>query len=143
MLNRRSFLGVIATTALFGITVRADDKKELKPGEWEKLGTKEAAVSRKDERDLFEVTSAHRFTAVSFRVDKGDVSIEDIKITFDDDTSFSPTTKLVFKEGERSGKIDLPGKSRAIKRVRFLYRTIGQQAAVVHLYGKVGEPERK
>lgn len=140
MLNRRSFLVAAVATAGFVPVLRAEDKKDLKPGEWEKLGVKEAAVSRKDERDLFEVTSRYRFTALSFRVDKGDVAIEDIKVTFDDDTSFSPTTKLVFKEGERSGKIDLPGRSRAVKRVRFLYRTIGQHAAIVHLYGKVGEP---
>jgi hypothetical protein len=142
MTTRRTFLAALAATAFAGPALLAADKEEpKKEGEWEKLGQKEAG--RKEERDLIEVTSATRFTALSFKVDDGDLEIADIKVTFEDDTTFSPDTRLTFREGQRSGKIDLPGKSRSIKRVRFLYRSVGGKRAVLHLYGKIGTPEKK
>ena len=141
--NRRTFLAAALGLAVSGRTLLAADKRDdkrddgpKKEGEWEKLGQREAG--RKEERDVLEVTSPYTFTALNFKVDEGDVELDDIKITFDDDKTFSPDTKLRFREGERTGKIDLPGRSRAIKRIRFLYRSIGSKRAVIHVYGKVG-----
>lgn len=133
--------------ALFMVTVTSAlplfgaDKPPQKTGEWEKLG--ERTVSKKEERDVIDVTSTNHFTAISFKVEKGDIAVEDVKITFDNDETFSPDTKLTFKEGEKSGKIDLPGKSRGIKRIRFLYKTIGKGEAVVSVHGKIGDAPKK
>lgn len=142
--DRRTFLAALAAAAA-ALAARpllaADkDKDEKKEGEWEKIGSKQAG--RKEERDVIEVTSPNRYTAISFRVEKGDLEIEDVKITFADDEKkpYSPQTKLVFREGERSGKIDLPGRSRQISRIRFLYRTLGREVATVQVYGKIGKP---
>jgi hypothetical protein len=142
--NRRAFLAGAVALAVSGRSLWAADKKSgdrKEEGEWEKLGEREAG--RKEERDVLEVTSRNRYSALTFKVDEGDVAIEDVKVTFDDDQTFSPDTKLRFREGERSGKIDLPGKSRAIKRIRFLYRSTGGKRAVIHVYGKVADAAGK
>lgn len=142
--DRRAFLAAALALAVSGRPLTAADKKSGEPkkeGEWEKLGQKEAG--RKEERDVLEVTSPYRFTAVSFRVDEGEVELEDVKITLDDDRTISPDTKLRFRDGERSGKIDLPGKSQGIKRIRFLYRSSGTKRAIIHVYGKVGDAPKK
>ena len=143
--NRRTFLAAALALAVSGRPLLAADKKSGDPkkeGEWEKLGQKEAG--RKEERDVIEVTSPYRFTALSFRVEEGDVEIDDVKVTFEgDDKPFSPDTKLRFREGERSGKIDLPGQSRVVKRVRFLYRSTGSKRAVIQLFGKVGDSSKR
>ena len=143
--NRRTFLAATFALAVAGRPLLAADKKSdgpKKEGEWEKLGEKEAG--RKEERDVIEVTSRYRFTALSFRVEEGDVEIDDVKVTFEgDEKPFSPDTKLRFREGERSGKIDLPGQSRVVTRVRFLYRSIGGKRAVIQLFGKVGDAPKK
>jgi hypothetical protein len=158
--NRRTFLATAFAAAFAGPLavgarpLSAADRKDSDrkdgdrkdggkkdAGEWEKLGQKEAG--RKEERDVIEVTSPYRFTALSFRVEEGDVELDDVKVTFDDDKTFSPDTKLRFREGERSGKIDLPGQSRVIKRVRFLYRSTGGKRAVIQLFGKVGDAAKK
>jgi hypothetical protein len=139
--DRRTFLAgllagavAVSTRSAFAADKEKDSKEK---GEWEKLG--ELKVGKKEERDVIEVKSPHGYTALSFRVADGDVEIEDVKVTFDDDKTFSPESKLRFREGERSGKIDLPGNTRAIKRIRFLYRTLGRGEAVVAVYGKIGD----
>ncbi|HEX8914468.1 MAG TPA: hypothetical protein VF796_19120 [Humisphaera sp.] len=147
MQTRRTFLAAIAATAataLAGRTLLAADEKPKKEGEWVKLGQIEAG--RKEDRDVIEVKGPDRYTALSFRVERGDVEIEDIKVTFADDEKhpFSPDTRLRFREGERSGKIDLPGKARAITRIRFLYRSTGRAGdrAVVEVLGKLGNDQK-
>lgn len=136
-LNRRAFLGTLIVGAVAVRTGWAADKKDHKDeGEWENLG--ERNVSKKEERDVIEVTGKHRYTAIEFRVEKGEIEMEDIKVTFGNDESWSADTKLVFGKGEHSRKIDLPGESRDIKRVRFLYRSVGKGEAKIVLLGKIG-----
>ena len=139
-MNRRTFVATLLAGAFSARSLLAADKHKDE-GEWEKLGEK--AVSKQEERDVIDVKGSTRYTALSFRVEKGDVEIDDIKVTFDNDKTFSPNTKLVFREGERSSKIDLPGDSRAVRHIRFLYRSLGRKEAVIAVYGKIGEPAKK
>jgi len=140
-MNRRMFVGAVLAGAFSARSLLAADRERERDhkeeGEWEKLG--ELAVSKREERDVIDVKASTRFTALSFRVEKGEVEIEDIKVTFDNDKTFSPDTKLIFREGERSRKIDLPGDSRAIKHIRFLYRSVGRGEAHIAVYGKIGD----
>ncbi|MDB5296613.1 MAG: hypothetical protein JWO31_2596 [Phycisphaerales bacterium] len=105
----------------------------------EKLGT---VWARKDlDRDVVEVGGHGRFTSIVFRVDRGDIKLEDLKITFGNDDSISPEMKHFFREGERSYRVEFPrgGIGREIKRIRFLYRAVGRGPAVIDVYG---EPAR-
>ncbi|MDB5296612.1 MAG: hypothetical protein JWO31_2595 [Phycisphaerales bacterium] len=148
--NRRTFLAALLATAAAGPALRAADKdrekdkapEDLKTGEWEKLGQKD--VARKGEREVFEITSPNRFTALNFRVTGGDVEIEDVKVTFENDETFEPTNRLRIDKGEQTGKIDLPGKSRRIKRIRFVYRSVGGgKPGALQVLGKVGDTGKK
>jgi hypothetical protein len=120
---------------------RRDDRRDFdrhdnwhgQRADWQRFGT--VTVGRHEERDLVEVPGHQRFRAIMFRVADGDLVLEDLKVTFDDDSTYSPDTKIVFREGERSGIIDLPGYSRDIKRIRFLHRSLNRSGAVVEVYG--------
>jgi hypothetical protein len=87
------------------------------------------------DRDVIEVRGSTRFTGIVFRVDRGDAIVEDIKVTFDNDQSYSPATRHFFREGDRSCRIDLPGFDRDIKRVRFLYRSACREPVVIQVFG--------
>jgi hypothetical protein len=101
--------------------------------DWVRIGT--VSVGRNEERDLLEVPGRERFRAIMFRVESGDLVLDDLKVTFGDDSSFSPTGNIVFRQGQQSGIIDLPGDSRDIKRIRFLHRALNRSGAVVEVYG--------
>ena len=112
------------------------DRRGPRRIELEKLGTVWAGKAL--DRDVVEVRGPCRFRAIVFRVDRGDVRMEDVKITFGNDTSFSPPTKHYFREGERSCRIELPAgyDGRDIKRIRFLYRSADRGPAVIDVFGE-------
>ena len=101
--------------------------------DWVRLGT--VAVGRNEERDLLEVPGHERYRAIMFRVEHGELVLDDLKVTFGDDSSFSPTGNIIFRQGQQSGIIDLPGDCRDIKRIRFLHRALNRSGAVVEVYG--------
>lgn len=87
------------------------------------------------QNDVFEVSDRQRYTAIVFRVERGDVAIDRIRVTFGDDSSFLPDTKVVFNEGERTCRIDLPGYNREIKRIRIRYQSLNRGVSVIEAYG--------
>jgi hypothetical protein len=113
---------------------RDNDGWRGRRADWQKLGT--VVADRRESRDLLEVPGHQRFKAIMFRVEQGDLILDDLKITFDDDSTYTPeTSRIVFREGERSGIIDLPGFTKDIKRIRFLHRSANRSGAVVEVYG--------
>jgi hypothetical protein len=60
----------------------------------------------------------------------------DIVVHFGNGEKYSPTTKLTFKQGSRTGVIDLPGDDRIIKKIKFKYGNLpGTGKARVRVYG--------
>jgi hypothetical protein len=78
------------------------------------------------------------FRRIMFQVDGAPLEMDNVRVYFGNGASFSPPTKLVFNEGNRSRAIDLPGQSRIITSVTFNYRSIntGQGRATVTVYGQ-------
>ncbi|MCC6575552.1 MAG: hypothetical protein IT462_17370 [Planctomycetes bacterium] len=104
---------------------------------WEYLGTRQASFSA--ERDSISVGSDEgRFTAILIEVEDGDLSMYDVDINFGGGGSYSPTVRMEFNEGSRTGSIDLPGDARIIDEVRFRYRSnnVRTGRATVNLYGR-------
>ena len=103
---------------------------------WEELGTRQ--VSFVVDRDTTAVTAAEgRFDAIKFEVEDGNLEMYDVVVTFGDDSKFSPETRLVFEEGSRSRTIDLPGNTRIIRKVDFLYRSkLKEGRATLKLLGR-------
>lgn len=79
------------------------------------------------------------FRAIRIDVEGGDLEMFDVKLTFANGETFSPGTRVYFREGTPSRVIDLPGDARIIRRIDFFYRSPlfgGQRRAVVHVYGR-------
>lgn len=94
-----------------------------------------AANSREYQNDVFEIRDRQRYTGIVFQVDRGDIAIDRIRVTFGDDSSFLPDTKVVFNEGDRTCRIDFPGYNREVKRVRIRYQSLTRGVSVIDVYG--------
>jgi len=114
----------------------ARDKHVEATTNWEKLG--ERNVDGKVDRDTIAVGRADgRFSAIQIKVEHSALEMFDVVVHFGDGTSFSPPTRLVFRNGETSRVIDLPGDKRVIKKIDFKYGNLpGGGRAQVELWGK-------
>ena len=133
-----------ATVRAFGRTVDGPATPVAAPpaapaGEWESLGRR--AVDFRVDHDAVIAIGQGAFRAIRVDVEGGDLEMYDVKITFANGETFSPATRLQFREGSRSRVIDLPGAARIIKRVDFFYRSAGgpfvrQTRATVQVLGR-------
>jgi hypothetical protein len=114
----------------------ARDKRVEAATGWDKLG--ERMVDGKADRDVIAVGKADgRFSAIQIKVEQSALELFDVVVTFGDGSTFAPPTRLVFKNGETSRVIDLPGDKRTIKKVEFKYANLpGGGRAQVELWGK-------
>ena len=132
MMNRnRAWL---LAAGLAGVTLVALPRRAT--AQWELLGARR--VSFAAERDVIVVGAREGlFNAVRIDVAGGDLELYDVKITFGDGETFSPETRLHFREGTRSRTIDLPGAARVIRRIDFTYRsTLRRGRATVQAFGR-------
>ncbi|HYT83695.1 MAG TPA: hypothetical protein VEK86_09595 [Gemmatimonadales bacterium] len=118
-------------------------------GNWDHLGMR--PVDFHVDHDAVVAVGRGTFRSIRIDVEGGDLELFDIKVTFGNGETFSPATRLYFREGTRSRVIDLPGAARIIRRVDFFYRSVfgggaggaggaggggvGERATV-HLYGR-------
>ena len=108
----------------------------LPTADWELLGTRR--VSFVTDHDAIIVGAREGgFTALKIEVAGGNLEMYNIKVTFGNRQSFSPDTRLLFRQGSWSRTIDLPGPVRIVRRVDFWYRsTLRRGAATVRLFGR-------
>jgi hypothetical protein len=106
--------------------------------DWELLGTRR--VSFTGDHDAIIIGAREGgFTALKIDVEGGDLEMYNIKVTFGNRQSFSPETRLLFRQGSWSRTIDLPGPVRIVRRVDFWYRSRLRPvrgAATVRLFGR-------
>ncbi len=106
-------------------------------GDWEHIGLR--PVDFRVDHDVIVAVGDGAFRAIRIDVEGGDLELFDVKLTFGNGETFSPGTRLYFREGTRSRVIDLPGDARIIRRIDFFYRSAlfgGQGRAIVHVYGR-------
>src|SRR5437773_2742085 len=107
-------------------------------GDWDHIGMR--AVDFRVDHDVIAATGDGAFRAIRIDVEGGDLEMFDVKLTFGNGETFSPATRLYFREGTRSRMIDLPGDARIIRRIDFFYRSAafgapGGGRAVVRVLG--------
>jgi len=103
--------------------------------EWERLGTRKVDFGA--EKDIISCAHEGRFTALKLDVTDGNLEMYNVKVTFGDGSSFSPETRIEFKQGSESRTLDLPGEARVIRKVEFWYRSeLKRGRATIHLFGK-------
>lgn len=87
---------------------------------WEKL-SETIANGKNDVDTVILGKSEGTFRRLRLTVTNSNLVMKDMVVHFADNTTFSPTTRLEFKEGATSREIDLPGGRRVIKTVDFKY----------------------
>jgi len=106
-------------------------------GTWDHIGMR--PVDFRVDHDAITAVGEGTFRTIRIDVEGGDLEMFDVKVTFGNGETFSPTTRLYFREGTRSREIDLPGAARIIRRIDFFYRSAlfgAQGRAIVHVYGR-------
>lgn len=107
------------------------------PAGWDLLGTQEVAGKR--DRDVIQVGRREgKFDKLMLVVTDSDVELKDLTVVFANGERWSPGgLKHVFREGQRSRAIDLPGNNRVIQKIELVYsNTWGGGRAKVSVYGK-------
>ncbi|QOV91735.1 hypothetical protein [Humisphaera borealis] len=99
-----------------------------------RIGTFQAN-DKKEKNQLLEIRGKQRFKGILFEVDRGEVIVEKIRVTFEDDSAFEPQTSSRFRDGEQTRLIDLPGNDRDVKRVRVHYRSVSGGSSVITVFG--------
>lgn len=136
--TRRAFIaaaatGLIALPSL--VSAQREHREEHRDAErWERLG--ERTVGKKEEHDSIELKNKERYTAIWFEVDRGEIELDDIRVTFGNKESFEPKVHLVFHEGQKTKLIDLPGADREITKIEFHYRSVGHGEAAIVAWGR-------
>ena len=102
---------------------------------WTLLGSQ--TVKGQNDRDTFVVGKYEgRFDQVTMVVTDGDVAIKDLAFVFHNGERWSPSLKTVFREGQRTRAIDLPGDNRTIQKIEVLYASPPGTRARVFFYGR-------
>jgi hypothetical protein len=105
---------------------------------WTLLG--EQWVNGRRDKDTIKVGKyADKFDQLTLVVTDSDLELKDLTVKFGDGAKdkWSPHIKHVFKEGQRSRVIDLPGQDRIIKKIDLSYANIaGGGRAKVAVYAK-------
>ena len=104
------------------------------PG-WHKIGS--STVDFKTDRDEITVLGNDKFTQLKLRVEDAAVDIQDLEVYFENGTKQDVQVRVPMKPGTESRVIDLEGGTREIKKVVFVYKTVGNTdtKATVVLYG--------
>ncbi len=104
--------------------------------QWVHLGSRQ--VTSGGERDIIRTTSEGRFKRIRLVVEGGDLELFDVRITFADGTTFSPSGRFTFAGNSRTRVIAWSGAARVVRWINFFYRrtTSGQGRATVRAYGR-------
>ena len=104
------------------------------PG-WHKIGS--ATVDFKTDRDEITVLGNDKFSQLKLRVEDAAVDMQDLEVYFENGTKQDVQVRTPMKPGTETRVIDLEGGTREIKKVVFVYKTIGttDTKATVVLYG--------
>jgi len=103
---------------------------------WSHLGTR--TVDARHDRDEIHVGEGKgAFTRIRIEVSGSACEMSNVVVHFANGGTFSPETRLVFRKGEASRVIDLPGAARNITKVVFRYGNLPRGGrARVSLHGK-------
>ncbi len=115
----KSFFALVLITGLFSFSTAS---KPL-PQRWNFIGDKIAAFG--PDRDVLHVTGNDNYRQIKIRVTGAPLYIVDMDIYFDNGEKMNVPLKNRFRQGGESRVIDLPGGSRNLKKIEFLYETIG------------------
>lgn len=103
---------------------------------WKFIGDKIAAYGT--DRDVLFVTGNDMYRQIKIRVTGAPLHIIDMDVYFENGDKQNVELKNHFRQGQESRAIDFPGGERRIKKIEFLYSTMGfaKGNARVAVWGK-------
>jgi hypothetical protein len=108
---------------------------------WELLGQDKVNFVR--DKDVIDVTSEKKYTALKFRVEDREIHLNDLKIYFTNGDKLEPSIDDVIGKDQYSRIIELGKEGRFIDKVEFNFRTTGnilKGRANVLVLGKKWDP---
>ena len=130
-----------ASLSIVSVDAHAQGKSGFDRKGWVLVGQKQ--VDGAKDRDVIQVgrKKLGPFSKVMVVVEDSDLEITDLEIEFGNGQKVNPNLKHVFKEGNRTRAIDLPGEKRHIARIALRYGNLpGGGKARVMVFGKQEEP---
>lgn len=104
---------------------------------WDLLG--EQKVNFIKDKDVIEVHSSYKFTAIRFKVEGHDVRLNGLKIHFQNGDKLEPSLDDIIAADQYSKVIELSQDGKFVNRIEFKYRTTGnvlKGRANVLVFGK-------
>ncbi len=104
---------------------------------WDLLGEEKADFVK--EKDVIEVHSTYKFTAIRFKVEKHDVRLNELKIYYQNGDKLEPALNDLLPADQYSREIELTEEGKFISKIEFKYRTPGnllKGRANVLVFGK-------
>ena len=104
---------------------------------WDLLG--EQKVNFVKDKDVIEVHSSYKLTAIRFKVEGKDVRLNDLKITFQNGDKLEPALDDIIVADQYSREIELSQDGKFVNTIQFKYRSTGnilKGRANVLVFGK-------
>lgn len=127
---KRILLAIVSAVALLMPLASAeaqrsrDDWRPDNRTDWDQLGS--VQIGTRIERDSIDVGRREgRFSSIGFTVTGGDARVEELRIIYGGGESDVLRVGEVFRDGQRSRPIDLPGRATVIQRIEIAYRAFG------------------
>lgn len=113
-------------TTLFAVVtlVSFTHPRKSIPQDWKFIGDKIAAYGT--DRDVLWITGNDLYRQLKIRVTDAPLHIIDMDIYFENGEKMNVALRNKFRQGQESRVIDFPGGERRLKKVEFLYSTIGR-----------------
>lgn len=90
---------------------------------WDLLGEKKVDFVKST--DVIEVHSSYKFTAIRFKIEKHEVRLNALKITFQNGDKLEPSLDDVLPADQYSREIELSPEGKFVNKIEFKYRTTG------------------
>ena len=102
---------------------------------WQLLGS--SRVNGRRDVDVVPVGArAGRFSKLMLVADRAGVDVVNLRVTFGNGRTETVAARMILRDGQRSGTIDLPGDARAIEKITVMSRDLrGRGRATVEIYG--------
>lgn len=90
---------------------------------WDLLGEKKVDFVKST--DVIEIHSSYKFTAIRFKIEKHEVRLNALKITYQNGDKLEPSLDDILPADQFSREIELAPDGKFVNKIEFKYRTTG------------------
>jgi hypothetical protein len=116
-------LALLSSLVLLAVSCGSARRTLVVEEGWEMLG--QAKVNFVRDKDVVDVTSENKYTAIKFRVEDREIRLNDLKIYFTNGDKLEPSMDDVIGKDQYSRLIEVGKEGRMIDKVEFTFRTTG------------------